>query len=169
MFDAKLPCFFCLPNLKLFTDFAPLAEHVKREHSESTDVFKAQKEICIYPSEFCICDKCITKKTEERKHMNLPEPSVSDNSQNPFLKVEHLPKGGTVTLLGKGNESSSQFGEGVDLEVSIGKKRYTWTVKFSSGNYTRLHKRFGKVISKWRGPVKVTVKEYAGNQYLAVV
>jgi hypothetical protein len=76
---------------------------------------------------------------------------------------------GTVNLLGKMRTSNSQFGEGIILDVKANGSMFSWTVKYSSGNYSKLHKRFGDAEKKWKGPVKVEVKEYMGKEYVAVV
>jgi len=46
---------------------------------------------------------------------------------------------------------------------------FSWTVKYSSGSYSSRHKKFGDSESNWKGPVKVEVKEYLGNKYVAAV
>ena len=76
---------------------------------------------------------------------------------------------GTVNLSGKMRAGNSQFGEGIILDVKANGSMFSWTVKYSSGNYSKLHKRFGDAEKKWKGPVKVEVKEYMGKEYVAVV
>jgi len=90
---------------------------------------------------------------------------------NPWLTPEVFGKSGkgTVNLLGTMRASNSQFGEGIILDVKANGSIFSWTVKYSSGNYSRLHKRFGDSEEKWKGPVKVEVKEYMGKEYVAVV
>ena len=102
--------------------------------------------------------------------MNLPQPTVGTGG-NDFLKVSDLPTNGNsnLTILGNVRKSNSKFGEGIELDVKLGNKTFTWTVKYASGNYTRLFSRFGKNISKWKGVINVTRGEYAGKEYVKVV
>jgi hypothetical protein len=76
---------------------------------------------------------------------------------------------GTVTLLGTMRASSSQFGEGIVLDVKANGSMRSWTVKYTTPNYSRLHEKFGDSESNWKGPVKVEVKEHLGKKYIAVV
>jgi hypothetical protein len=64
--------------------------------------------------------------------------------------------------------SNSEFGEGIVLDVKLNGSMFSWTVKYSSPNYSRLHKRFGVSEKNWKGTVKVEVKEYRGKEYIAV-
>jgi hypothetical protein len=64
-------------------------------------------------------------------------------------------------------KSKSAFGEGVELACTVGGKRFTWTVRFSSVNYSILYERFGP--KSWKGVVKVERKEHMGHEYIAVV
>jgi hypothetical protein len=90
---------------------------------------------------------------------------------NPWLTPEVFGKSGkgTVTLVGTMRAGNSQFGESIILDVKVNGSMFSWTVKYSSGNYSRLHKKFGDTEGNWKGPVKVEVKEYLGNKYIAVV
>ena len=90
---------------------------------------------------------------------------------HPWLTPDVFGKSGkgTVNLLGTMRASNSQFGEGIILDVKANGSMYSWTVKYSSGNYSRLHKRFGDSEKKWKGPVKVEVKDYMGKKYVAIV
>jgi hypothetical protein len=89
----------------------------------------------------------------------------------PWLTPEVFGKSGkgTVTLLGTMRAGNSQFGESIIFDVKVNGSMFSWTVKYSTGNYSRLHKKFGDTESNWKGPVKVEVKEYLGNKYIAVV
>jgi hypothetical protein len=100
-----------------------------------------------------------------------PEKSNSTTDYNPWLtpKVFGKSGNGTVNLLGTMRASNSEFGEGIVLDVKTNGSVFSWTVKYSSGNYSRLHKRFGDSEKRWKGPVKVEVKEYRGKDYIAVV
>ena len=99
-----------------------------------------------------------------------PENSSSSTDYKPWLTPEVFEKSGkgTVNLLGTMRASNSQFGEGIILDVKANGSMYSWTVKYSSVNYSRLHKRFGDSEKKWKGLVKVEVKDYMGKKYIAV-
>jgi hypothetical protein len=100
-----------------------------------------------------------------------PENDNGSTDYHPWLTPEVFGKSGkgTVNLSGTMRASNSQFGEGIILDVKVNGSMYSLTVKYSSGNYSRLHKRFGGSEKKWKGPVKVQVKEYMGKKYIAVV
>jgi hypothetical protein len=100
-----------------------------------------------------------------------PEHENSSTDYHPWLTPEVFGKSGkgTVNLLGTMRASTSQFGEGIILDVEVNGSMYSWTVKYSSRNYSRLHKRFGDSEEKWNGPVKVEVKDYMGKKGIAVV
>jgi len=104
--------------------------------------------------------------------ITLPPPTASSKDQlPPFLKAKDIAENGLtkITLLGAAQESNSQFGNGIDVACKSGNKAYTWTIKYESGNYSRLFNRFGSDVENWKGVVKVERKEYMGNQYVAVV
>jgi hypothetical protein len=90
---------------------------------------------------------------------------------NPWLTPEVFGKSGkgTVNLLGTMRPGNPQFGEGIILDVKVNGSMYSWTVKYSSGNYSRLHKKFGDSEKEWKGPVKVEVNEYMGKKYIKVI
>lgn len=96
-----------------------------------------------------------------------PDANGESKDYNPWLTVEALGKASALTIIGNPRKSSSQFGDGVIVDVKVGNAEFSWTVKFSSGNYSRLVKRFGKP-DKWKGKVNVEVREYLGNEYVAV-
>src|SRR5262245_57881558 len=100
-----------------------------------------------------------------------PEKATGSTDFHPWLTPEAFGKSGkgTVTLLGAMRPSNSQFGDGIILDVKVNGSMFSWTVKYSSGNYSKLHKKFGESESNWKGPVKVEVKEYLEKQYIAVV
>jgi hypothetical protein len=66
----------------------------------------------------------------------LPRPTSKSNELAPFLKATDIPKKGIaqITLLGNMRKSKSRFGEGIEVACTVGGKRYTWTIKFDSGN-----------------------------------
>lgn len=100
-----------------------------------------------------------------------PAPVNSGGSGSSYLKAEHIAQRGTtaITFLGGASASTGQYGAGVDLPVAIGKKKFTFTVKFESGNYPRLYARFGDNFAKWKGKVKVCVAQHLGKNYVQVV
>ena len=103
--------------------------------------------------------------------MNLPTPTVGTGS-NSYLKATDIPNGNhktKLTVLGNIRESNSNFGEGIEVDVKLGSKTFTFTVKFASGNYTRLLQRFGKDSSQWKGTIAVVRGEYLGKEYVKVL
>jgi hypothetical protein len=99
-----------------------------------------------------------------------PENENSSAEYHPWLTPVVFGKSGkgAVTLQGTMRPGNSQFGDGIILDVKVSGSPFSWTVKYSSGNYSKLHKKFGDTESNWKGPVKVEVKEYLGNKYIAV-
>jgi hypothetical protein len=99
----------------------------------------------------------------------LPAPTRKSNELDPFLKAIDIAKEGItqITLLGDMRKSKSRFGEGIEVVCTVGKRRFTWTIKFDSGNYPRLYERFGP--KNWKGVVEVDRKQYMGREYVAVV
>ena len=100
-----------------------------------------------------------------------PENGGGGTDYSPWLTAEVFRKSGkgTVHLLGTMRAGNSQFGEGIILDVKANGSIYSWTVKYASGNYSRLHKRFGDSEKKWKGAVNVEVKKHMGKKYVAVV
>ncbi len=101
---------------------------------------------------------------------HLPDAQQSGGGSS-YLKAQDIAARGTtsLTFLGNLRESTGQFGAGIDTDVQIGKKKFTFTVKFASGNYPRLLARFGSNPSKWRGKVKVCRAQHLGKDYVQVV
>ena len=101
--------------------------------------------------------------------MVLPPPTSKRTELAPFLKPTGIPKKRVtdIRLLGDMRKSKSLYGEGVELACTVGGKRFTWTVKFSSVNYAILYERFGP--KNWKGVVKVERKEHMDHEYVAVV
>jgi hypothetical protein len=111
-------------------------------------------------------------KSSTNNTIILPHPKADGRDEfPPFLKAKDIAEKGVTetTLLGEGRQSNSQFGEGIDVACTIGGKKYLWPIKFDSGNYSRLFKRFGSDIENWKGIVKVERKSYLGREYVAVV
>lgn len=99
----------------------------------------------------------------------LPKPEGGDF--DPFLKAEdigELGETGTITVLGPPEEVESEFSD-LQMPVSFKGSRYSMGLKISGGNYARLYKRFGDKPAKWRGKVKVEIKHFKKNDYVAIV
>jgi hypothetical protein len=110
-----------------------------------------------------------SRNTNNESTVILPPPATKSMELAPFLKVTDIATKGItqITLLGDMRKSTSRFGEGIEVACTVGGKRYTWTIKFDSGNYSRLYERFG--TKNWKGVAKVERKEYMGHEYVAVV
>lgn len=113
-----------------------------------------------------------SQKPKKEGKLILPPPTANGRRElTPFLKPKDISKKRPtpLTLLGEGRESNGRFGKGIDVACKVGRKNYTLTVKYKSGNYSRLFDRFGSDIEKWKGIVKVKPMEYLGHVYVAVV
>jgi hypothetical protein len=110
-----------------------------------------------------------SRNTQNEGTVILPPPPYKNTEITPFLKPTDIAEKGIteITLTGDMRKSTSRFGEGIDVACTLGDKRYMWTIKFDSGNYSRLYERFG--TKPWKGIVKVERKEYMGHEYIAVV
>jgi hypothetical protein len=100
----------------------------------------------------------------------LPDAQQSGGGGS-YLKAADIAARGTtaITITGNVRESTGQYGAGIDVDVKIGKKQYTFTLKFASGNYPRLLARFGNNPAKWKGKVKVCRAQHLGKDYVQVV
>jgi hypothetical protein len=183
---SQLECIYCD---KGFNTFEALSRHVKRcGQKDSTGISSLLDELpenevpeelpsAIENKISSLVRRMVGQITLEvtkamPKSMQLPDPEQgSGKDYNPWFTPEVLGKSGkgTATILGHVRESTSQFGKGIIVDVKCNGDNYSWTIKFSSGNYERLHKRFGKNVDKWRGKVNVEIKEYMGKDYIAVV
>ena len=105
------------------------------------------------------------------KLLRKPKKVEGSSAFHPWLTPEVLGKSGkgTVALLGTMRPSNSEYGEGIVLDVKVGGSLYSWTVRYETPNYSRLHERFGDSEKNWKGAVKVEVKEHKGNEYIAIV
>ena len=119
--------------------------------------------------------RCAYRRSRKEVIMGLIRKPANGNGStdyNPWLTPAVFGKSGkgTVILLGTMRASNSQYGEGIILDVKVNGSMYSWTVKYSStSSYSKLHKKFGDSEKKWKGPVKVEVKDYMGKKYIAVV
>lgn len=103
----------------------------------------------------------------------LPKPESTGGDFDPFLKAENIGNGkvgatGSITVLGAPEASESEFSD-MTMPVKCRGTRYAMGLKTSGGNYARLYKRFGGVPKRWKGTVKVEVKEFKKKRYVAVV
>lgn len=100
-----------------------------------------------------------------------PEKSEGSSDYHPWLTPEALGKSGkgTVNVSGTVRASNSEFGDGIVLDVKVNGSMYSWTVRYDTPNYSKLHEKFGDSEKKWKGVVKVEVKEHKGKEYIAVV
>jgi hypothetical protein len=169
MFDAHLKCYYCPQELTTdYPDFAELAEHVVLFHM-------GRKRVDCSANMASASLTSAERGNMPRREGDLivaPEPERGESADfHPWLTVEHLGRKGegTIKLLGNVRKSESTFGEGIVIDASLNGDTFSWTVKYSSGNYARLRKRFGDRFNKWRGPVKVKVKQYMNKDYVAVV
>src|SRR6516225_5583145 len=107
-----------------------------------------------------------SRNANNERTVTLPPPTSKSAELAPFLKATDIAKEDItqVTLLGDMRKSKSRFGEGIEVACTVGGKRYTWTIKFHSGNYSRLYERFG--TKNWKGVVNVERKEYMGREYV---
>ena len=90
---------------------------------------------------------------------------------DPFLKAEDIGDEGDtakITILGPPEECDSEFSD-AQMPVKYKNQTYSMGIKWSSGNYARLFKRFGKNPKKWKGTVNVEIKHFKKNDYVAVV
>jgi len=99
---------------------------------------------------------------------HMPEPAGGDF--NDFLKPKHLGKSGkgTAKIIGVRDAPPNSFSD-VIVETHMGKSTFDWGMRFSNGNYRRLFERFGPNPKKWKGTVKVGVKEHMGTKYVAII
>lgn len=109
------------------------------------------------------------KSRGSMKGGKLPPPDGGDF--DPFLKAEDIGKLGTkatITVVGAPEEVESEFSD-LQMPVKFKGSQYSMGLKVSGGNYARLFKKFGDNPRKWKGAVKVEVKHFKKNDYVAVV
>lgn len=119
--------------------------------------------------------KKTTRRPAPKRGGALPEPAAREGSTdyNDFLKADVIgPEGTDAQIVFTGNvrgPEDSEFGERIIAEVTYKRKSYDFSIKTDSANYRLLFDRFGRNTAKWRGPVNVTIKHFANNDYVAVV
>ena len=103
--------------------------------------------------------------------MKLIRKPKKSSTTNTWVTPEMFGKAGkgTVTLLGPMRASNSQYGESIDFDVKVNGSKCSWTVKYDTPNYSKLHDRFGNEEGEWKGPVQVEVKKHMGKKYIAVI
>lgn len=118
----------------------------------------------------------MAKKTTQS--MKAPKPENDGQDYQPFFKLTTLSSAElkratkdhiVVTLRGKLRTQDSQYGKQLVVSIMHNGKTYDWPVRINSGNHARLFTRFGDNGAKWRGAVKLSVREFNGQDYLAVV
>lgn len=99
----------------------------------------------------------------------LPDAEGGDFGE--WFNVNHITDGLTkVVFLGDVKlDQQPKFGARVIAQVKYGKETFAWGIKIDSANYRKLLKKFGKNAGNWKGPVKIQVSEYNGNDYIAIV
>lgn len=106
---------------------------------------------------------------------NLPKPELPENGDYaPFLKIGSITArdrkmGGKITFLGGETRTvEGQFGTQVLVPVKYDGDRFDLGMTPSSGNYSRLYKKFGANAKKWKGVLKFTIKKNLGKDYIAI-
>jgi hypothetical protein len=146
-----LACAYCGRG---FNDFGPLAEHVRTECGpDRSNTMKAAPN----PS---------GKAGSSSRLTSAPDPEAGE--RNPFIKPEDLGRSGSATIEILGLEEFDSDFSDIACPVRLGRKEFVMPMRLSSGNYIRLHKRFGSNPKKWRGKVRVEVKNYMKKDYVAV-
>lgn len=108
-----------------------------------------------------------------QKYDGMPDPSDGPAGDFPsFLRADDLGKKegarGVISFLGKTpRKVSSQFGTQWAFPVKFKNKVYDWAIKEDSGNHRRIFDRWGRKTPK--GTVKVEIKTFNRNRYIAIV
>jgi hypothetical protein len=162
---ADLDCLFCG---RWFTNFYTLGDHTVRTHGDRLptsadprrgigDGFRRES---------------VTERQTRMASDKVSKPEVGKGTSGEFLKAKMVGKLGaktTLTLMGTGEERAGNFGPQITVGCKMKGKDYQWSFGLNGGNHTRLFDRFGSSFKKWKGVVKVEVKEFNGNEYLAVI
>lgn len=114
----------------------------------------------------------MSKKQATPKRGKLPKPETDGAGEfNPFIKAQDIGKLGaeaTLTFTGESRLADGGFGEQLVCEVKYGRQVYDYAIKLTSPSYRILFERFGADATKWRGAVKVTIKNFMNKDYIAV-
>jgi hypothetical protein len=174
-----LDCYFCG---RWFPTFDRLAKHTYARHGPPTPGNEPKTAtrpafVPVTQEVESAMAKRSTKaaKPAARRGNALPTPADSGTSSeyNPFLKAENIGETGdeaTLTLTGAPTRIvDGAYGEQIVCEVKFERKTYDWGINTDSPNYRMLFERFGKDSRKWRGAVRVVVKDSRNNRpFIAV-
>ncbi|HJR08446.1 MAG TPA: hypothetical protein VJ842_14385 [Pyrinomonadaceae bacterium] len=168
-----LDCVYCGA---WFPTFERLAKHVSLQHDplmikrplheRTRPMAKAAK---TRPS----FKKVSAKKKTAAKSGRIPAPSGdAQSSFSPFLKAETIGGEGdaaSIKLVGDARLVDGAFGEQIVIPVKVNGKSFDWAIGVDSVNHRLLHERFGANSARWRGTVRVVIKESRqGRDYIAV-
>ena len=176
--DCDLDCIMCG---RWFPTFDRLAKHMYAKHGPPTPTSDPQLEHAwgkhsgaanFSPDPYRGMETVVAKKTKAPKRGMLPTPEADGAGEfNAFIKANDIGKLGaeaTLTFTGESRLADGGFGEQLVCEVKYGRQVYDYAIKLSSPSYRILFERFGKDPAKWRGAVKVTIKNFMNKDYIAV-
>jgi hypothetical protein len=110
--------------------------------------------------------------TKEKKTSNYDATEAENTFGNgfPLLTMDAIdPKGTIATLTGEITDYESEFGSGVFVGITIGRKQYDFRIRHDSGNFPRL-KKIAPTQKQLRGKsVTLTLKAFKGHDYIAIV
>lgn len=170
-----LDCVICA---RWFPTFDRLARHMAARHGAPTPNDPGMVEL---PSRrgsrkrsHMAKSKNVGQPTSAKPSRSNAIPAPSENAAgeyNPFLKaadVGKLNESAVLVLMGKSRMADGGFGEQIVCETKYKGKVYDWPIKIDSVNHRLLFDRFGANPAKWVGKVKVEIKEFNRNNYIAV-
>lgn len=178
--DCDLDCIMCG---RWFPTFDRLAKHMYAKHGPPTLTSEPVLEqawgkhsgtanFSLDPYRGMETTTVAKTKTAPKRGAMLPEPEADGAGEfNEFLKAKDIGKLGaeaTLVFTGESRLADGGFGEQLVCEVKYGRKVYDYAIKLSSPSYRILFERFGKNPAKWRGSVKVTIKNFMNKDYVAV-
>lgn len=176
--DCDLDCIMCG---RWFPTFDRLAKHMYAKHGPPTPTSDPQLEQAwgkhsgaanFSPDPYRGMETAVAKKAKAPKRGMLPTPEADGAGEfNAFIKANDIGKLGaeaTLTFTGESRLADGGFGEQLVCEVKYGRQVYDYAIKLSSPSYRILFERFGKDPAKWRGAVKVTIKNFMNKDYIAV-
>jgi len=176
--DCDLDCVMCG---RWFPTFDRLAKHMYAKHGPPTPTSDPQLDQAwgkhsgaanFSPDPYRGMETVVAKKTKAPKRGMLPTPEADGAGEfNAFIKANDIGKLGaeaTLTFTGESRLADGGFGEQLVCEVKYGRQVYDYAIKLSSPSYRILFERFGKDPAKWRGAVKVTIKNFMNKDYIAV-
>ena len=162
----------CIECGRWFPTFDRLARHMAARHGRPTPNLPGDVELPEKQSPVRRTQTAMAKKTKAPKRGMLPTPEADGAGEfNAFIKANDIGKLGaeaTLTFTGESRLADGGFGEQLVCEVKYGRQVYDYAIKLSSPSYRILFERFGKDPAKWRGAVKVTIKNFMNKDYIAV-